>query len=107
MTILVALAWLLFTVGAFSAFAFLALYVWRTKPWRRRDGEPADVRRVRRDVLMWSGTVALLYLSSVIALATRQTHPSTNGWMLTVSGLAATLTTHRLVVNTWLWRAEK
>jgi hypothetical protein len=91
------LAWLFFVVGASSSLVFLAGYVWLIRPWQRRDGEPKAVRRVRADILAWSGTVGLLYLSSVIALAALRTHPSTAPDRMVISALVAALTTHRLV----------
>lgn len=92
-----ALAWLFFVVGAFNALAFLVLYLVRVQPWRRRTGEPLAVRQVRVDILAWSGVVGLLYLSSVIALITLRTHPSTSPDRLAISALVAVLTAHRLV----------
>lgn len=91
------LAWLFFAVGATSALVFLTLFLVLVRPWRRRPGEPRAVRRVRADILAWSGTVGLLYLSSIIALATLRTHPSTTPDRLAISAAVAALTTHRLV----------
>lgn len=97
MTALVALAWLLFGVTAVNALTFITTYLVRVQPWRRRQGEPLDVRRIRFDILAWSGTVALVYLSAGIGFLSAGSHPSTSPDRLAISAAVAALTAHRLI----------
>lgn len=91
------LAWLFFAVTAVNALTFITSYLVRVQPWRRRRGEPLDVRRIRFDILAWSGTVALVYLSSGIGFLSTGAHPSTSPDRLAISAAVAMLTTHRLI----------
>jgi len=91
------LAWLLFVVGATTSLIFLVLFLWKVKPWRRREGEPRAVRQVRTDILAWSGAVGLLYIRSIIALITLHTSPSVAPDWLAISAGVAMLTSHRLL----------
>lgn len=100
------LAWLFFVVGAASSISFVTLYVADVRPWRRRDGEDPRVRLARRNILAWSGAVALLYASSVIALATVHTHPSEDAGRLTLSGIVAALTVLQLVTYILVQRKD-
>lgn len=93
------LAWLFFGTGALCSTTFVTLFLLTTKPWRRRSGEPLSVKRVRRDVLIWSGSVALLYLSSTVALITLHTHPSVEPGRMALSGIVAALCAHRLYTH--------
>lgn len=91
------LAWLFFGVTSVNAVVFITLYLARVQPWRRRTGEPREVRMVRMDILAWSGTVALIYLSSAIGFSSTGLHPSTSPERLAISATVAALTAHRLV----------
>lgn len=97
MTALLTIAWSLFVIGAASSLTFVGLYLADVRPWRGRPGEDVRTRLMRRDILAWSGSVALLYLSNAVALATLHTHPSTDPLRLAGSAVVAGLVVHRLV----------
>jgi len=101
-------AWIAFIVGLLCSNTFIVLYLYRVRPWRRRAGEVMAVRRVRADVLAWSGTVALLYDAGTIGLIVRHVAPDATAGQLVLKVLVAGLVTHRLV--TYLrdvWRTRR
>lgn len=90
-------AWIAFVIGAGCSNVFIAMYLWRVRPWRRRDGEARAVKRVRADVLAWSGTATLLYDAGAVGLIVRHVQPDASAGQLMLKILVAALVAHRLL----------
>lgn len=100
-------AWVAFLIGIACSNTFIVMYLWRVRPWRRRTGEPTTVKRVRVDILIWSGTVALLYDAGAVGLLVRHVQPDASAGQLVLKILVAILVAHRLLTYVRdVWRAR-